>query len=156
MKTLKFIIIIVLFLSFPFFALSQPIEVMKPKKARTPCLSSREINLTQEQLKGIRIAQQEYLRDIRLLRIELLSKRMELREFLKNPQINTESLREKCNEITDLQSKLNIKTLEYLIKIRSIFTQEQLQKWCPEFEIPFFQEMMPHRMGPMHMGSPNE
>lgn len=100
--------------------------------------------------------QQEYFREIRLLRIEFLSKRMELRELLKDPQTNTDSLREKFNELLDLQSKLDTKTLEYLIKIRSLFTQEQLHKWCPELEIPFFREMMHQKMGLMHRGFPNE
>lgn len=156
MKILKLTIIVISFVLFPLLLFSQPMEAMKQWRTRSPCLSSKELNLTQEQLKSIRMLQQEYFRDIRLLRIELLSKRMELIEFLKNPQINTEALRGKYNEIIELQSKLDTKTLEYLIKLRNIFSQEQLQNWCPELEIPIFRETMPHRMGPMHRGFLNE
>jgi hypothetical protein len=52
----------------------------------------------------------------------------------------------------ELQSELDEKTIDYLIKLRNLLTQEQLKSWCPEREFPFFREMMqgPGPMSPMH------
>jgi hypothetical protein len=55
-------------------------------------------------------------------------------------------------EIIELQSKQEEKAAEYLIKVRSLLTPEQLKSWCPEQEWPSFRHRMhePGPMGPMH------
>jgi hypothetical protein len=78
---------------------------------------------------------------------------LELREFLTNPNIRIESIRSKYLEINEIQSKLEEKTIEYVIKVRNLLTQEQLKNWCPEQEFPLFQRMM-HGPGPMGIMPP--
>ncbi len=75
-----------------------------------------------------------------------------IRELLTNPAIKTESIRTKHLELVETQSKLEEKAIEYLVKVRSLLTYEQLKSWCPEQEFHLFQRMMPGHspMGPMN------
>jgi Spy/CpxP family protein refolding chaperone len=125
---------------------------MKQWMGETRCLRASELNLSQEQLKGLDLIQQAYFQEIRLLRIQLFSKQLELREYLTNPNPRIESIRAKYWEMIELRSKLDEKTIDYLIKLRNLLTQEQLKSWCPEREFFFFREMMqgPGPMSPMH------
>jgi len=123
---------------------------MRPWKGEGPCWNASELNLSQEQRKGLDLIQQTYLREAQLIRAQLFTKRLELREFLTNPTIKIESIRMKYLEIIDLRSKQEEKAIEYLIKVRNLLTLEQLQNWCPEQEFPSFRQMMygPSPMGP--------
>ena len=123
---------------------------MRPWKGEGPCWNASELNLSQEQRKGLDLTQQTYLREAQLIRAQLFTKHLELREFLINPNIKIESIRMKHLEIVDLRSKQEEKAIEYLIKVRNLLTLEQLQNWCPEQEFPSFRQMMygPSPMGP--------
>jgi len=92
--------------------------------------------------------QQAYFREAQLFRLQLFTKNIELRELLTNPTSKVESIRGKYLEIIELQSKQEEKAVEYLIKVRSLLTLEQLKNWCPEQEFPAFRHMM-HGTGPM-------
>ena len=155
--TILFFVFVFIFQIFPAF--SQPSEMrsspetgMKQRGGEFQCLRASDLDLSQGQMKGLELIQQAYFQEIRLLRIQLFSKRLELREFLINPTPRIESIRNKYWELNELQSKLDEKTIEYLIKLRSLLTQEQLRSWCPEKEFPFLREMMqgPGPMSPMH------
>ena len=118
----------------------------------SPCWRASELNLSQVQRKSLDLIQFNYFRDTQLLRIQLFTKRLELRELITNPMVGTESIRGKTLEIIELQSKQEEKDFDYLIKVRNLLTPEQLKDWCPEQEFPaFWQKMhgMGH-MGPMH------
>jgi len=154
----------ILLISFIFFiqifpAFSQPPEMrsspeteMTKPRGQLQCLRASDLDLSKGQMKGLELVQQAYFEEIRLLRIQLFSKRLELRESIINPNPRMESIRSKYWEINELQSRLDQKTIDYLIKLNSILTQEQLRSWCPEKEFPFPQEMMqgPGPMSPMH------
>lgn len=114
------------------------------------CWRASELDLSTEQMRGLDLIQQTYFQEVRLLRAQLFSKRLELREFLTNPTVKIESVRAKYWETIELQSKLEEKAIEYLIKLRNLLTQEQVKRWCPEKEFPFLREMMPggEPMGP--------
>jgi Spy/CpxP family protein refolding chaperone len=128
---------------------SQPSGMgMKKWKGEGPCWRASELNLSQEQRKSLDLVQQTYFREAQLIRAQLFTKRLELREFLINPTIKIESIRVKYLEITELQSKQEEKAIEYLIKVRNLLTLEQLQNWCPEQEFPAFRPMM-YGTGPM-------
>jgi len=115
------------------------------------CWKASDLNLSPEQTKALEQVQRAHLGEIQLLRAELFAKRLELREFFTNPTAKIESIRSKNLEIAAMQSKLEEKTLEYLIKTRNLLTQEQLKSWCPELEFPFPRRMMhrPGMKGPM-------
>ena len=122
----------------------------RPWRGEGPCWRASELDLSLDQVKRLELIQQTFFRETQLPRAELFAKRLELREFLTNPTIKAESIRSKYLEINEIQSKLEEKTLEYLIKVRNVLTEEQLKIWCPEQEFPFFRRMM---QGPGPMGT---
>jgi Spy/CpxP family protein refolding chaperone len=101
-----------------------------------------ELNLSPKQAKELDIIQQAHFRETQVLRAQLLSKRLELREFLTNPTIKIESIRSKYSEINEIQTRFEEKAVEYLIKVRNLLTPEQLKSWSPEEEFPFFRRTM--------------
>jgi Spy/CpxP family protein refolding chaperone len=111
-----------------------------------------ELNLSPERAKELDTLQQAHFRETQLLRAQLLSKRIELREFLKNQTTRAEVIRSKCSEINELESRFEEKIIEYLIKVRNLLTPEQLMSWNPEEEFPLFRRMMRgvEPLGPMH------
>ena len=124
---------------------------MRKWRGEGPCWRASDLDLSQEQRKNLELIQQAYFREAQLLRAQLFTRRLELRELLISPTAKTESIRAKNSEIIDLQSKHEEKSVEYLIKVRNLLAPEQLQKWCPEQEFPAFRQMMhgPGSMGPM-------
>jgi len=110
-----------------------------------------ELNLSSDQVKELDLIQQTYFREMQLLRAQLFSKRLELREILTNPTVKIESIRSHYSEINKIQSRFEEKAIEYLIKVRNLLTPEQLKSWNPEEEFPLFRRMMhgPDPMGPM-------
>jgi Spy/CpxP family protein refolding chaperone len=132
---------------------SQPPEMgMKWWRGEGPCWRASDLDLSQEQRKTLELIQQAYFREAQLLRAQLFTRRLELRELLTSPTIKIESIRAKNSEITELQSKQEERSVEYLIKVRNLLTPEQLQKWCPEREFPAFRQMMygTGPVGPLH------
>lgn len=124
---------------------------MRPWRGEARCWRASDLNLSTEQAKELEQIQQTYFRESQLLRAQLFSKRLELREFLTNPTVKIESVRTKHSETIELESKLEEKAIDYLIKVKNLLTQEQLKNWCPEQEFPSFRQMMyrPGPMGPM-------
>jgi Spy/CpxP family protein refolding chaperone len=146
---IKILIFCFLFILTASFSFSQPSGMgMKKWKGEGLCCRASELNLSQEQRKSLDLVQQTYFREAQLIRAQLFTKRLELREFLINPTIKMESIRVKSLEITELQSKQEEKAIEYLIKVRNLLTLEQLQNWCPEQEFPALRQMM-YGTGPM-------
>jgi len=153
------IVITVTSLLFPFHiypSFSQPIGMKMPPgmghwRGEGRCCRASELNLSQEQAKELELLQQVYFRETQLLRAQLFSKRLELREILTNPNVKIESIRSKSSEINEIQSRFEEKALEYLIKVRSLLKPEQLKSWNPEEEFPLFRRMIhgPDTMGPM-------
>jgi len=121
----------------------------RPWRGEGPCRRAFDLDLSLDQVKRLELIQQTFFQETQLPRAELFAKRLELREFLTNPTIKVESIRSKYLEINEIQSKLEEKTLEYLMKVRNVLTEEQLKIWCPEQEFPFFRRMM---QGPGPMG----
>ena len=120
-------------------------------RGESRCCRASELNLSSAQAKELELIQQTYFRETQLLRAQLFSKRLELREILTNPNIKIESIRSKYSEINGIQSRFEERAIEYLIKVRNLLTPEQLKSWNPEEEFPLLQRMMhgPDSMGPM-------
>jgi Spy/CpxP family protein refolding chaperone len=125
---------------------------MRKWRGEQPCWRASDLDLSQEQRKTLELIQQAYFRQVQLLRAQLFTRRLELRELLTSPTMKMESIRAKNSEINELRSKQEERSLEYLIKVRNLLTPKQLQQWCPEQEFPSFRHMMSGTgpMGPIH------
>jgi hypothetical protein len=121
---------------------------MRHWRGEVRCWRASDLNLSPDQMEELDLIQQTYFRETQLLRTELFSKYLELKEFLTNPTIKMESIHAKNSEIIELQSILDEKAIQYLIKVKALLTQDQLKIWCPEQEFPLFRQMM-HGHGPM-------
>jgi len=67
----------------------------------------------------------------RPLRNELFSKRLELREFLTDPNVKAESIQLKNTEVLALESKIGDREVDYLIKVRSSSPRNSLRTGVP-------------------------
>ncbi len=121
---------------------------MRKWRGEAPCRRASDLDLSQEQMKNLELIQQAYFRETQLLRAQLFTRRLELRELLIGPTIKIESIRAKNSEIIELQSKEEAKSVEYLVKVRNLLTPKQLRKWCPEREFPPPRQMR-YGTGPM-------
>jgi Spy/CpxP family protein refolding chaperone len=129
---------------------SQPSGMgMRRWRGETPCWRASDLDLSPEQRKNLEQVQQAYFREAQLLRAQIFTRRLELRELLIGSTTKMESIRAKNAEIIELQSKEEEKAVEYLVKVRNLLTPEQRQKWCPEQEFPAFRHRM-YGTGPMH------
>jgi len=132
-----------LFVSIASSSFSQPPGMgMRRWRGEGPCWKASELNLSQEQRKNLDLIQEAYFREAQLLRLQLFTKRLELRELLTNPTLRAETIRGKNLEIIELQSKQEERAIDYLIRVRNLLTPEQLKDWCPEQEFPHFRQMM--------------
>src|SRR4030042_4636191 len=161
MEKLRMIFLIFYLLLIPFvsFSFSQPTERrfgpgmgFRHWRGLNHCLKASDLHLPPNQEKILHSINLTYLSETRPLRTEIFSKQLELREFFTNPTVKIEAIRAKNMEILELQSKLEGKTIEYLIKVRNLLTQEQLKMWCPEQEFSFPWRMMhePDFIGPLN------
>ncbi len=114
----------------------------RPWRGESPCWRALDLSPSRDQVRGLEQAQQAYLRETQLLRAEIFLKRLELKEILTDPISKGESILSKYAEMNQLQSKLEEKMIEYLIKVKGLLTPEQLRNWCPEQEFPLFRRMM--------------
>jgi Spy/CpxP family protein refolding chaperone len=121
---------------------------MRKWRGESPCWRASDLDLSQEQRKSLELIQQAFFRDAQVLRAQLFTRRLELRELFVSPTIKMELIRAKNSEIIELESKQEEKSVEYLIKVRNLLTPEQLQRWCPEQELPPFRHMR-YGAGPM-------
>ncbi|MDI7259708.1 MAG: periplasmic heavy metal sensor [Thermodesulfobacteriota bacterium] len=132
---------------------SNPGMGMKQWRREAKCWGALELSLSLEQRKSLNLIQQTYLQDTQVLRSQLFTKRLEFRELLTDPALKMESIRPKYLEMNEIQSRLEEKAIEYLIRVRSLLTHEQLKFWCPEEEFPFFRRMM-RGVGPVGPTAP--
>ncbi len=138
-----------LFIFAPTCAFSQPPGIgMRKWRGESPCWRASDLDLSSEQRKSLELIQQAFFREAQVLRAQLFTRRLELRELFISPTIKIELIRAKNSEIIELESKQEEKSVEYLIKVRNLLTPEQLQRWCPEQELPAFRHMR-YGAGPM-------
>jgi Spy/CpxP family protein refolding chaperone len=121
---------------------------MRKWRGESPCWRASDLDLSQEQRRSLELIQQLFFREAQVLQAQLFTRRLELRELFVSPTIKIELIRAKNSEIIELESKREEKSVEYLIKLRNLLTPEQLQKWCPEQELPTFRHMR-YGAGPM-------
>lgn len=152
MSNVKLVLGVLLTVSLIYHAVfAQPVTRVRPWREETRCMKAADLNLSSDQMKNLDLINQTYARETRVLRNEMFSKRMELRELLTNPNVKVETIQLKNSELVEVRSKLDERAIEYLVKLRSLLTQEQLRRWCPEQEFPSMAGMMSRPEGPPMM-----
>lgn len=105
----------------------------------------RQLNLTAEQTARLQEMRESYLRDTLVWRNELLIKRFDLRDLLRNPQVDPNQALAKQREISELESKIQERAVLYQLEMRKVLTPEQIRILPPGFGFGGFrgQRMMP-------------
>lgn len=109
----------------------------------------KRLNLSPEQVARLQELREAYLRDTLAWRNELVIKRYDLRDLLRNPLIEPSRVLEKQREISSLESKIQERSVLYQIEMRKVLTPEQRNLLPPDFfSSPFpGQRMRPWRGG---------
>lgn len=103
------------------------------------------LNLSEEQTARIQELRDSYLRDTLVWRNELLIKRFDLRDMMRDPQADPNAMLAKQREISELESKIQERALLYRIEIRKVLTPEQIQLLPPGPGGMYGPPMMPGR-----------
>lgn len=108
---------------------------------------ARHLNLTPEQIARLQELRESYLRDTLVWRNELVIKRFDFRDMLRNPQTDSQKVLAKQREISELESKIQEKAVLYQLEMRKVLTPEQIKVLPPGFGLGGFHgpRMMPGR-----------
>ncbi len=117
---------------------AQPPFVPSPGKALPQtysygaCRKDPSITFTEEQTKNLENLERAFLEEVRPLSSELRNLRLELRFAVSDPQVQPQVLLDKQRRMSAIQAKLENLRFSYLVKVRSIFTKEQLERFPPD------------------------
>jgi len=98
------------------------------------CRKDPSITFTEEQTKELEDLQRSFLVEVKPLWGELRDLRLEMRNAVSYAQIQPQVLLEKQMKMSAIQAKLENMRFSYVVKARSIFTKEQLERFpadCP-------------------------
>jgi hypothetical protein len=71
----------------------------RPGRGEQQCWTASELNLSPEQARTLDLLGQTYFQEAKRYRIELFSKRLEIKEYLTNPAVKAEVIQAKNGEI---------------------------------------------------------
>jgi Spy/CpxP family protein refolding chaperone len=93
-----------------------------------------QLNLTPEQSAEIRELRGAYLRDTMAWRNELVIKRFDLRDLLRNPDSDPNAILAKQKELSELEAKIQERGLLLHLQMRQVLTPEQMKLLPPQWE----------------------
>ncbi len=124
--------------------IGEPSEAQQPKvpvgrsfsetQPKTACRIDPSITFTGEQTKELENLQRAFLEEAKPLWSKLRDSRLELRFAVSDPQIQSQVFLDKQRRISAIQAKFENLRFFYLVKARTIFTKEQLERFpadCP-------------------------
>jgi Spy/CpxP family protein refolding chaperone len=124
-----------LFLLFCLVSESQAQGVGRDSRSDSPLTSGREVslvkelNMTDAQLKETRRVRASYSNRILKLRSDIIGKRIEFRNLMRDPSVSEETIRVKGKEIEAIDIQLIREMIDFEIEMRKILTSDQLQRW---------------------------
>jgi Spy/CpxP family protein refolding chaperone len=93
-------------------------------------MSLKTLKLTDEQMKAARQIKANYTKRLLKLRSDIIAKRIEFRNLIRDPSASEEILRAKGKEIEAIDVQLIREMIDFEIEMRKILTPEQVQLWC--------------------------
>ncbi len=125
----------ILFLMFCLVSEGQAQSVGRDTKSDLSAMSGREVaatrelNMTESQLKDTKRVRATYSNRILKLRSEIIGKSIEYRNLLRDPAASEEAIRAKGKEIEAIDTQLIRERVDFEIEMRKILTPEQFQRW---------------------------
>jgi Spy/CpxP family protein refolding chaperone len=93
----------------------------------------KQLNLTEEQTVKLQALRESYLRETLVWRDQLVIKRFDLRDLLRDPKSDPNQVLAKQREISDLESKIQERTVLSQLEMRKVLTPEQIKLLPPGF-----------------------
>lgn len=93
------------------------------------CPPQQQLGLSPEQERSLADIDRAFQGELHSLRSRLLAKRLEFKAALGNSQADEQMIRTKAEELRRLWNRCQQTTTDYYLKIRSVLTPEQRQKW---------------------------
>jgi protein CpxP len=88
---------------------------------------ARRLNLTEAQMEKLRELRESYLQDTLAWRNERLIQRYHLRNMLRDPKVDPAKILAKQKEISELEAKIQERTVLFQLEAREVLTPEQMQ-----------------------------
>jgi hypothetical protein len=111
---------------------SPPISPFSQTQLKGACRKDPSITFSEKQTKEFENLQRAYLAEAKPLWSELRDLRLELRFAVSDPHVQPQALFDKQRKFSALQTKLENLHFSYQIKVRSIFTKDQLERFPPD------------------------
>ena len=89
---------------------------------------AKELNLTESQIANLQNLRQAFLGDTLPWRNDLVIKRMDLQDLLRQPKVDPEQVLGKQREVSALESKIQERMILYQLDIRKVLTPEQIRR----------------------------
>ena len=97
---------------------------------------AKDLNLTEDQIASLQNLRQGFLRDTLPWRDDLVIKRMDLQDLLRQPQTDSNRVLSKQREVSELESKIQERMVIYQLEVRKVFTPEQIRLLPPALDSP--------------------
>jgi len=94
----------------------------------SPCWTKAYLEATPEQLKSLENLQRSFHKEISALRNQHMNLSYELYGLLDEPKPDAKMILEKQNQLSGIQKIMNKISIQYLLKARSLFTQDQFSR----------------------------
>ncbi|MDQ5988121.1 MAG: hypothetical protein CSYNP_03877 [Syntrophus sp. SKADARSKE-3] len=134
MKKIGFCLFLLILLHEPLAGIAQ--DLKSSLVMHRSCLSLQEIKFSDEQERAVKKIAHIRTEKILSLRSQHMTKRLELKDLLRDPHAGEEAIRAKNGESEMLQVKLQKELIDYLLDMRKVMTADQVRTWCPLDEMP--------------------
>jgi Spy/CpxP family protein refolding chaperone len=97
---------------------------------RRGCTPLETLDLSEAQRTSILEIEGRYWNEIANSREKMMIRHIELQSLLRDPNVSDQAIRQKSQELGDLQREIREKMIDYQIAIRGILTPDQMRRWC--------------------------
>ena len=104
---------------------------------------AKELNLSPDQVANLQQLRESFFQDTLPWRNELVIKRFDLQDLLRQPQADPNQVLSKQREVSELESKIQERMVLYQLEMRKVLTPEQLNLLPPGLGSPGYGR---HRM----------
>jgi Spy/CpxP family protein refolding chaperone len=104
---------------------------------------ARDLNLSPEQVANLQRLRESLFQDTLGWRNELVIKRFDLQDLLRQPQADTNQVLSKQREVSELESRIQERMVLYQLEMRKVLTPDQIKLLPPAMGPPGYGR---HRM----------
>jgi Spy/CpxP family protein refolding chaperone len=97
---------------------------------KSECETLEMLELSADQREAVKGIEAQYKGQILESRQNLMVKRLELQNQLRNGNASEASIRNKSDELEEARRLLYGRMMDYQLHVRRILTPEQLRRWC--------------------------